>query len=693
MATLANLVVGVLVDTSEFKKAMQQMEKSVTAVQRSFDAALPASKALAAAVGVAAGAFAGAAVKGVQLAGQMEQTRMAFTTLLGSATEADSFIRDMWDFAAHTPFDFQGVTDAAKKLLAFKFEAQDVKPILTAVGDAVAGLGGGADMIDRVTTALGQMKAKGKVSAEEMMQLTESGINAWQYLAQALNTDVAGAMQAVQKRAVDSAMAVKVITEGMEKDFGGMMDVQSRTLLGMWSTLQDNVAGILRGLGEQIIKTFDLGGVLARINDQLGQLSDLIQSKGLIGALEQLFPPDLQQKITLIAGALAGALTPALIEFTSWIVKSTLALTPWMIAGAALAALAYTIYQNWQPISDFFREWADVILPAVGAAVVTLGVVMAPVIASMIAGWWAAATAAAASAAATIAALLPIIGPVLVVGAAVAGLALIWHEWGDDIKQVVGEAVNWVSSAISNAWQWISSVTTQIWQGISAFFQKWWPTLALIFLPGVGYLIDLVVQHWDQIKNFTSQVWDSISGTLASVWNSIRDAASSAWTTVSDAVSGPLGTLEGWIAGLWQRIKDGLVNAWGQIKNAAASLFKQIADAIVEPFRHIHIPLPHFSFHTEEVSFAGITFPVPKLDIQWYAQGGIIPEPVIGVGLRSGRGYGFGEAGPEAVVPLRGSAAGPGEITVIVELDGRTIARALAQPLADEIRLRTGLAY
>src|SRR5262249_56741420 len=35
----------------------------------------------------------------------------------------------------------------------------------------------------------------------------------------------------------------------------------------------------------------------------------------------------------------------------------------------------------------------------------------------------------------------------------------------------------------------------------------------------------------------------------------------------------------------------------------------------------------------------------------WYAKGGIIPEPVLGVGLRSGRGYGFGESGPEMVSP------------------------------------------
>jgi hypothetical protein len=49
----------------------------------------------------------------------------------------------------------------------------------------------------------------------------------------------------------------------------------------------------------------------------------------------------------------------------------------------------------------------------------------------------------------------------------------------------------------------------------------------------------------------------------------------------------------------------------------------------------------------------------------WYGSGGIIPEPVIGVGLRSGHGYGFGENGPELVTPAgRGLGGNSYSITV-----------------------------
>lgn len=38
----------------------------------------------------------------------------------------------------------------------------------------------------------------------------------------------------------------------------------------------------------------------------------------------------------------------------------------------------------------------------------------------------------------------------------------------------------------------------------------------------------------------------------------------------------------------------------------------------------------------------------------WYGRGGVISEPILGVGLRSGQGYGFGENGRETVVPGTG---------------------------------------
>ncbi len=66
------------------------------------------------------------------------------------------------------------------------------------------------------------------------------------------------------------------------------------------------------------------------------------------------------------------------------------------------------------------------------------------------------------------------------------------------------------------------------------------------------------------------------------------------------------------------------------------------------------------------------------LGIGGFAAGGIITQPTLAM---------LGEKGPEAVVPLNKE----GMVNIYVELDGRIIAKAIGQPLVDEIRLKTGM--
>jgi tape measure domain-containing protein len=214
--------------------------------QRAFDALLVGVRAVVSGIVGLAGAA-------IQAAGDFEQTNIAFTTMLGSGEAAAKFLKELQDFAAATPFEFPDLVQASQKLLAMGFAAQNVIPIMTAIGDAAAGLGGGAAMIDRLTLAIGQMQAKGKVAGGEMRQLAEAGIPAWKFLADAIGVSIPEAMKMVEKGAVSSATGITAILKGMGTNFEGLMEQQSQTLLGKWSTLKDNVGFILRDLGAALI--------------------------------------------------------------------------------------------------------------------------------------------------------------------------------------------------------------------------------------------------------------------------------------------------------------------------------------------------------------------------------------------------------------------------------------------------------
>lgn len=181
----------------------------------------------------------GIAGAGIRFNAMKEQAEIAFTTMLGDGKKAKAFLGDLQTFAANTPFELPGLIQSSQRLLAMGFAAEDVKPMLTAVGDAAAGLGVGQAEMDGMVTALGQMKAKGKASSEEMMQLTERGVPAWQMLAKAMGTDTATAMKKVSEGAVDADTAIAAVTSGMERKFGGMMEKQSHTLTGQWSSIKD----------------------------------------------------------------------------------------------------------------------------------------------------------------------------------------------------------------------------------------------------------------------------------------------------------------------------------------------------------------------------------------------------------------------------------------------------------------------
>jgi tape measure domain-containing protein len=191
---------------------------------------------------VAAGGI--AAVKyGVQIASQNEQAKISFTTMLGSAQKAGSFIKQLQAFAAKTPFDFPGLQKSASSLISVGINAKDVIPIMTNLGNVTSGMGTGAEGIQRATTAIQQMTAAQRISGEDLNQLRDAGIPVYDLLAKALDKPKAQVAKLVQggklgKDALDKMMGALKSGAGLER-FSGLMDKQSASLQGLWSTLQD----------------------------------------------------------------------------------------------------------------------------------------------------------------------------------------------------------------------------------------------------------------------------------------------------------------------------------------------------------------------------------------------------------------------------------------------------------------------
>lgn len=172
-------------------------------------------------------------------------------------------------------------------------------------------------------------------------------------------------------------------------------------------------------------------------------------------------------------------------------------------------------------------------------------------------------------------------------------------------------------------------------------------------------------------------------GALVTAYNTsedFRNIVNSAFDAVKGAVKGAMDKATGFI----KKAKDAIKNTFNNIKTNAKSTWEGIKSAILTPvnsakdkvkgvidkikgFFHFsvpkpNIPLPHFSVKPEGWKVGDLLQgKIPSLGVDWYAKGGI---------FNSAQVIGVGEAGPEAVVPLRGRYMEPFAKKVADEVGG-----------------------
>lgn len=272
-----------------------------------------AGAALGTGVAAAAVGLTALTAKGIESAGSMEQSRIAFEGLLGSAEAANGFIDQLKDFSASTPFEMPGLQEASRQLLGVGFGVEEVIPTLTRLGDVASTLGVGTEEISGVVRALGQMKGKGKASAEELQQISEQmpGFSAIGAIAESMGITTAEAFKKLESGAIPADTAIKAILDGMERFPGaaGAMERQSMTLNGMLSTFSDTINNSLVTAFEPMLPTIKeaLGPIGEALGTALGAVAPVI-----VQVAQTILPPlaGLLTKIAPIIGKMVEALAP-----------------------------------------------------------------------------------------------------------------------------------------------------------------------------------------------------------------------------------------------------------------------------------------------------------------------------------------------------------------------------------------------
>lgn len=222
--------------TSTFDKPLQQSERALKKFEGTSagtGSMLGGLSMAAAGAGSAFAAFAAAtaAAKAV-LEGyaEFDGIKRGLETIEGSAAATETRLKTLREVAKVPGLGFEEAVRGDIKLRAVGMSAELSEKAMRAFGNALATVGGGKAELDGVLTALTQIQAKGKVSAEEINQISERVPQVRAAMAAAFGT---ADTEALQKSAISTTQFI----EGLVAELGKLPRVTegARNILDNYS--------------------------------------------------------------------------------------------------------------------------------------------------------------------------------------------------------------------------------------------------------------------------------------------------------------------------------------------------------------------------------------------------------------------------------------------------------------------------
>ncbi len=187
----------------------------------------------------------------ISSAKDLEKTSNAFKGLFGSVSEGKKQFDAVFKLAEVTPFEGSGLAKDFQKFTAsfasqgvpLKTASDKTMKILQSLADGGSALGASSENIDGFALALTQTVGKGKLTGEEIRQMTNnlSGFNVVAAVANHTGMSTAKVYEEMRKGAISSDVAIESIMEGLNKIPGaaGASARQLRTVSGAMSTVKD----------------------------------------------------------------------------------------------------------------------------------------------------------------------------------------------------------------------------------------------------------------------------------------------------------------------------------------------------------------------------------------------------------------------------------------------------------------------
>lgn len=239
----------------------------------------------------------------ITTASSMDQMRISLDTI--TKGEGEAWFRKLNEWALKMPINTERAIQSFIMMRAMGLQPT-IKDMTTLV-DTTSALGGQAGTLEGIARALGQIQTKGKVSAEELMQLAERGIPAYEILKEKLGL-TAKQLGNIGEVGINAGKAVQALLEGMAERFGGQSEKIQSKWAGLIESLKSYWADFKRMVMESNVMNFIESGLKAIVQriDEAKRTGDLARwARTMAEGVLQAFSV-MAQGTKLVVQAIAG---------------------------------------------------------------------------------------------------------------------------------------------------------------------------------------------------------------------------------------------------------------------------------------------------------------------------------------------------------------------------------------------------
>jgi len=379
-------------------------------------------------------------------------------------------------------------------------------------------VGKGNDIFNRTTgimtdmsVALGTDTTSAATMLGKALNDPIQGVTALQRVGVSFTDQQKNQIKALQESG-DILGAQKLILNELEVQYGGSAEALGGTFTGALTMAKMAFDDIGQAIMSQLNTLDWLKDKLDMTTTAFRNIASSIESNGLKGALLEVFPPETHSKIAMIAGAITVGLIPSLYGIGKAIVIATASIAPFLIAGAAIGALAYMIYDNWAYFEPFFTTAFNI----VGTAVQGFKDVFMSRFQNLLSGitpLWESVKTLLKSLEPIVMAVVTILGVMLVTGMAVCNgvvnaIAPLMTAFFN-LLDVVANVVMSVVSLLTGDWQGAVDYWNKATQSSIEFFKNIWNSIVSFFNGFVGTFISILSSFGVDVVGKFSEMWNN----------------------------------------------------------------------------------------------------------------------------------------------------------------------------------------